>query len=238
MDKDIYDSRNLLGHLALSYCSNGGVIYKLIDEGMIDHLINKIGEEETIPNVKSLIKKDLTANEQFLMLLDQTISYIELHLPVLCDMWVNLGNMLEGNYPEYLLSKKYWGDNKNIEYFDFGIKSLLVTNFYKNIKKIYKFHRKMFNSAGITSRMSLEDTIDVDKLFNFLVRLIWCNYDRQYNIKSLFVNSDLYAADYQTSQRDILTRNYLNSNYDLLEYNYESRIKTVNKLLKHKEVQK
>lgn len=59
-----------LKKLALKNAFNGGTIYKMINEGKVDHIIKEINDEKTIPNVTCMVKKGyLTGNEQFLEIL-------------------------------------------------------------------------------------------------------------------------------------------------------------------------
>ena len=186
-----------LKQLALNAVSNGGIIYWMINEGKIDHIIKELTDERTIPNVTSVIKKEfLTGNEQFINVFSELIYYMEKSFLTLQDKERHLSNMLNEYVPEFLLCKKYWGDNSFIPYYDYQIKRLFVENVYENIKFMYHNHEKFFKDMGITTNMSLDDKKVIDKLYKFVVDLVWCNCKtNQWYFNSVFSNHKTRIKD-------------------------------------------
>ena len=228
------ERKEVMKQIALEEYNNGGQVYRIIDTGYIDHIIEKVTDKKTKPNVKSVVDRDLTGEEQFVMLLSETLYYIENSISSLKHVEMNLVNMLEDKVPEYLLSKKYWGDNSNIPYFTYNIKKLMVENFYENIRYMYLDHAEMFKEEGITTDLDLENEEDVELIFQYLVKLVWCNYDHQFNIGNLFINHNLYGKDIKNKTKEeteAIVHRYYDSQFDMLEDYYFSRINAVNNLL-------
>ena len=132
--------------IALNNYSNGASIYMLVNNNYLDHIINKINDEKTYPNTLSVVKKGyLTGNEQFVDVLNETLFYFNSCFLPLEHKETHFANLLENYIPQFLLCKKYWGNNKYIPYYRKNMQKLIAKNFYENIKYI---HEKYFDSGS------------------------------------------------------------------------------------------
>lgn len=158
---------------------NGGRMYGIIKSGDIDKIIDKINDEITPAMKSSFCRKGyLTANEQFLDVLSNFIYYVDSNLNPLTHKDLHIRNMLNYFVPEFLICKKYWGDNNFIPYFQHNMKYTMVFNMYENIKFIYdSFDVKMWNKLKITKAMDLNNEDDLNILFRFLQIMVWSNAD-------------------------------------------------------------
>ena len=171
--------------LALKKQGNGGRIYQLISSGKIDKIIEQITDDKTEAVKSSLIKKGyLTGNEQFIDMLSNFMYYFDMKFPTVDhkDMMIQL--ILESQVPEFLLCKKYWGDNNNIPYFTYNIDRTIANNFFHNISFVYE--PKVFDKYGINPRkMKLDHKEDLEVIIKFLKELLWTNIN-EYSIVYLF----------------------------------------------------
>ncbi len=231
---NLKERKEVMKQIALEEYSNGGLIYRIIDSEDLDHIIEKVTDKVTKPNVKSVIDHNLTGEEQFVMLLSKTLDFIESTLTPLKHVEINLTNMLEDKVPKYLLCKKYWGDNKNIKYFNYSIKRMIIENFYENVKYIYSEYSEMFQNENITINLNLGKKDDVDLVFKFLVKLVWCCYDLQFNLVNLFVDYRLYGKDIKNKTKEeieVIVHRHYNSQFEIIEHSYFKRINAVSSIL-------
>lgn len=228
-----------LKKLALKNVSNGGTIYKMINEGKVDHIIKEINDEKTIPNVTCMVKKGyLTGNEQFLEILSSLLRYFERSFLSLERKEFHFTNMIKEYVPEFLLCKNYWGDNDFIPYYDHNIKKLLVSNVYENIKFVYEEYKEFFKTNGITLNMSLDKEKDVELLYQFVVNLVWCNcVGSQWYFNSVFANYKTRIIDLidhnnmsEDNATDIVLREYT-IHWNRLIDKYNNKIELVNSFL-------
>lgn len=176
--------------IALSKYTNGGIIFILINEGHLDHIISKITDENTPTNSKAIIKKGyLTGNEQFISILTGMISYFSSNFITVKYKENALVYILEETIPNFMLCKNYWGDNSSIPYYTRNMNKLFVKNFYDNIKFLYYEYFDFFQSININNNLKLNKTKDVNLILDFMIKLVWCNCKRnQYSISYIFSN--------------------------------------------------
>lgn len=204
------DRKTKLKKIAIDNYSIGTSIYILISKNNLDHIINKITDEKTYTNTRSIIKKGyLTGNEQFIDVLSETISYFNSHFLPLEHKELHFASAVENYIPKFLLCKKYWGDNKFIPYYTKNMQKLFVKNFYNNIKYIYTDFEIFFKSINITKKMSLNRTHDLNKIFNFLEELIWCNC--KYNQFSMYYIFSDYKSHLKERRKQVAKKG-LNAN--------------------------
>ncbi len=234
------ERKAILKEIALKNFSNGGRIYQLIEDGCFDKIIKKINDEKTFTNSKAIVKKGyLTGNEQFLDILNELIFYFESSFLVLQRKDWFLSCILENKIPEFLLCKKYWGDNNHIPYFQYNMRKLFVENAYNNILYIYDEHTEFFKKLNITKSMDLSELSNVNILYYFIIELIWCNCNsNQYSFNSIFSNYEYNLNKLiKKSKKDYNDANKLvKSNYsihwEMLIKQYNKNIKTVKLFLK------
>ena len=181
-----------LKKLALNAGSKGAYVYQLIDSGKIDHIINKLNDKITLTNTKVLpntMKGYLTGNEQFIDIFVETLHYYELSFAFLDNKEEYIELLLLNNTPSFLYAKKYWGNNKYIDYYKYNIKRFLVENMYSNIKSVYSNFKNFFEMNNINSKMDLNQEQDVDILFEFMLALSRRNNGKD-SIRYLFIDSN------------------------------------------------
>lgn len=236
---NLKDRKNELQKIALDTFSNGGQMYRLIKEGYLDHIIAKINDKKTITNSKAIVKKGfLTGNEQFLDILAELLFYFETNFISLKRKEWYLSCMLENNVPEFLLCKKYWGDNSFIPYFEYNMRKLFVENLYENIKFIYYEYEDFFKKLNISDTMSLENIESVNNLYQFVVDLIWCNcQSNQYALNSVFsnhkyrINDLIKKTDKSFDEASQIIKTNYSIHWDMLISKYNKNIDIVKKLI-------
>lgn len=225
--------------IAISKYTNGGIIFILINEGHLDHIINKITDEITPTNSKAIIKKGyLTGNEQFINVLSEMISYFSDIFCTIKHKEIALEFILEQTTPNFLLCKKYWGDNSFISYYTKNMNILFVKNFYDNIKFIYYEYFDFFQSINIEDNLKLNKTKDVNLILDFMIKLIWCNCERnQYSINYIFSNYKLYIIKLKNKYKNkrihkyrLVYDDYI-MHWDLLISEYKKNIEHIEKIL-------
>lgn len=175
------------------------LIMKYINNGSLNNLINNISNTKTKLKITSITKKNyLTANEQFLALVNNFIYHFKEQFYFLnnnCDYIIEL--LLQNEkYTDYLLCKKYIGDNENIDFFTFNIKRLIVHGFYINLKKLSKkseIIKKLAKDNNINLKQNLiNNKKEINKLYELLIKISICNAKELNNIL-LFENIKQYT---------------------------------------------
>lgn len=185
-----------LMQVALEENFHGADIYRLIKDESLDHIIPMITNEITKTKYRSVVEKGyLTGDEQFVQLLTEFIHYFNSKLPPIIYDISQISLLLENQVPEWMLCKKYWGDNENIDYFILNFNKTIVNHFYENILFVYDNFSEIFEKEDITKEMSLDNTTDVDIIFNFLKKLVWSN-PNEFGIYFLFESSGQVLKEY------------------------------------------
>lgn len=229
------ERKNEIKNIALNNYSNGAAIYILVNKNYLDHIINKINDDKTYTNTTSIVKKGyLTGNEQFVDILNETLLYFDSHFLPLEDKELHFANILEKSIPKFLLCKKYWGNNSYIPYYTNNIQKLLVKNFYNNIKYIYNNFEDFFKTINITPKMSLNNSDDLGKLFEFLEELVWCNCKyQQFSLYYIFSNHKFHLEDVKNNYeiknvdiKNIIFKDYV-LHWEILIKQYKKNISYV-----------
>ena len=200
------------------FSSNDTLIYKFLVNHTLDDVIKNITHEKTkcIKNtISNCTKKGyLTCYEQFLDILK---------------------NKKEN---EFLLSKKYWGDNNNICYFMSSIKRYVVYNFYDNLCILSKNNTiiELFlkNMKLDIYKMDLSNDNDVGRLYELLRELALCNAN-EWNMLFLFssIRDSIKKIEYEENSDYIkvaIIENYI-IQYTICIKNYNKKIKAIKLLL-------
>lgn len=236
------ERKNELKNIALKEYSNGYLMFYLIDNGDLDHIIQHITDKKTITNSTAIVKKGyLTGNEQFIDILGEVLYWFESSFPPLKRKEQHIRSIFENQIPKFMLCKKYWGDNSFIPYYKKNIKILFVRNFYENIKFIYDQYEDFFYKYNINNNFSLNNNNHLDTIYNFLIEMIWCNYDTGLlSLNYLFSNyhtsiknfKNRYKKDKGKTNYYVL-QDYIN-HWEHLIHNYNKNIDIIQKLLKEK----
>lgn len=209
------------------------LIIKLLNNGNIDNLINKISDTKVKINITTLTKKDyLSANEQFLSLLSNFIYTFKESFYFLNNNFDCIVELLLQNekYTKYLLCKKYIGDNKNIAYFSYHIKRLIVCGFYSNIKKLSNksdIIKQFIKDNNLNLRKNLIDyPKELDKLYNTLLNISICNAKTLSNIL-LYEDINHYiktATKKYNNKPNTSIYNYYVREWEIMIKNYYEKI--------------
>lgn len=189
-----------LKELALKKSDNGGRIYQLINSNVLDKAIDKITDEKTPTIVTSIIKKGyLTGNEQFIDMLNNFIYYFDSKFPTIEHKDLMIELIFENQIPEFLLCKKYWGDNSNMQYFIDNMNKAIVYNFNETLlfiddKIIFKGFIKNIQKLDINNKQ------DLDKVVNFMKKLLWTNIG-SYSVMYLFQSFYLKVRNFQKNNK-------------------------------------
>ena len=181
------DIKNLL---LKKQVSSYGRIYQLIETGKLDKVIDKITDEKTNTIITSIVKKGyLTGNEQFLDVLANFISYFDRNFPTISYRDFMLESMFENDdVPEFLLCKKYWGDNDNIPYYTYEMKKFIVSNFRDTLFQTrVHLDRTIWKCMDQHLIVNLDDEKEVEWLFDKMKQLCWTNINN-YSLIYLFSN--------------------------------------------------
>lgn len=189
-------------------------IYILISSKYLDNLILNIGDQKVMTNSKAIHKKGyLTANEQFIDILWHFINTFYNEFWYIGSNKNFIIKMLLANedITTLLYSKKYWGDNDNINYFKYQIRKAIVNNFLIILRKIDESSlvEEFLKSKSINlDKISLNKPKDTDKLFIALKELC-CGSPSEYVTLYLFDNRiDSKVKDQYLIQIERLIENY------------------------------
>jgi len=220
------------------------LIIKLLNNGNINKLVNKITNTKVKINITSLIKKDyLSGNEQFLSLLSNFIYTFKESFYFLNNNFDCIVELLLQNekYTKYLLCKKYIGNNEYLPYFSYNIKRLIVYGFYNNIKKLSKksdLIKKFTKDNKINLRKNLIDSQKgLEILYYALLKLSICNATELNNIL-LFEDINHYTSqaikNYKNNintTKSMIQKHYIRE-WEIMINNYYEKIDATNILFK------
>ena len=102
----------------------------------------------------------------------------------------------------FMMIMKY--NNLNMFYHEMCVYDfirLCISNMYKNILTIYNYHELFFINNKIREDMNLEDIDDVNNLFDFMQKIIACNFDND-DVKYVFIPLISGLSDYVDYSKD------------------------------------
>ena len=210
------------------------LILKLINENKINELINNINNRKTKINVTSLYKKKyLTANEQFLYLLNNTIYYFKEQFYFLnnnIDLIITILLQNKKN-TKYLLCKKYIGKNSNIPFYDKNIKKLIINNYYNNLKTLSK---ESLIIKNYRKEHNLLTEKEINTIYNNLLELSLCNATYLNNIL-LFENINNHINEttkvFKVKNIDSQIKQHYLKEYEKMINNYYEKKEYINKII-------
>jgi len=218
------------------------LILKLLNKGVLNNLINKISDTNTKVKITTVTKKaQLSDNEQFLYLLNNFIYIFKEDFYFLQNDFEYILEVLLQNekYTKYLLCKKYIGDNKNISYFSFNIKKLIIHGFYNNLKKLSKeseLIKKYTKDHNINLRKCcIDNPKDIEIIYNALVDLTISNAKTINNLL-LFEDINHYTEQmlknpkYNCSNIKNVINQYYITNWEYIIKNYYDKKEAINTL--------
>ena len=216
-------------NLLLNYnLQNIGNIWQLFNDNYLDKFINKLDNDLVIINYCTYKnKKYLTAEEQFLQMLDNYITFFNHKFTFAILRETILKLIFTNNDNEFLLCKKYLGDNNQINYFNQNYILFTIETFYKNCQKLYNFLEKDLNSIDINiNQININN--DAQKILDILIKLCILNKDN-YDIIYLFNDID-NTINTKAKNNDKVSIN--NSIYNTYIIQWKSLIKNYHKNIK------
>lgn len=181
-------------------------------------------------NCSSVVKKEfLTADEQFIDMMNNFLHYLDFDLGVLGSSKEAIVSALFRNTtPDFVLCKNDWWDNSFITYFTFNIRQFVVTGFYNTIKRLSKIRPALYMQLSLSDKLDLEKEEDIDELYNILIKITWCNI-KEFGLYFAYLDINKYEPINQknTSKEDIINgiNNYYLTQLDGLIENYiEKRV--------------
>lgn len=227
--------KETLKKIALNKTAYGADIYRLIEDGCLDETIKNINDKPTY-QFKNDKDKYLDGNEQFIDILCAFIIYFNRMFAPLTFKEAYLRNIFEGKKIEYFLCKKYIGDNNYIPFFKYNMQKIIIENFYKNIIYVYNEYESFFIKNNITKNLDLNNKSDVEIIFNFLRKIVWCNYD-EFQLICVFENYNNYIysldTDISYDSKKEITYNYYETQWEKLIGNFINKIEHINRILKN-----
>lgn len=220
------------------------LIIKLLEKKSLDNLITQITNTKVKLEITSLTKKNyLTANEQFLSLLNNFIYIFKENFYFLNTNIDYIIELLLQNekHTKFLLSKRYIGDNNNLTYYSQNIKKLIVSGFYYNIRKLSKksdIINLFIKEKKINTRKNLLNSQKgLDILYNSLLDLAICNA-KTTNNSLLFESINHYINltnqkynNLNANNKEIIYDHYIKQ-WELMINNYNLKKDATNLLLK------
>ena len=188
--------------------NNKFLILQLIDDGDLDCIINKI-ESDKIYVLKSPINPNgyLTGYEQFINILDNFITYVLNYLNSYEMIKEIISNCIKNS--NILLSKKYFYDTENIEYFKYNYNLLIVKIFYNNLIILKNELQNEMNQINLNiEQINLNNKKDASYLTTILSEIVLINKN-DYKILSLFTSINKNKYDLYYTWYKILLSKYI-----------------------------
>lgn len=202
--------------------------FLLVHTGKLDSVINLLDDEETITDTTCLVKKGyLTSEEQFVSVLEYIIQIINNEFWFLVDKNTIIEAILCFDISlDLLLSKKYIGNNKFMEFYEYGVKKICISNFYDVLKFVDRtdlIDSFLINHQINVNSFDINDKGDIVNLFNLLKLVAICNFN-SYHLLYLFntdmndENKEMFEIQIEiliekTIERENMAKDILNSFY-------------------------
>lgn len=221
-----------------------GILYKIIQNGYLDKVINKITDDKVITPTTSITKKGyLTGNEQFLDILNSFVIYFDRIFTPVMYKEACVSFVLEKETPKFLSSKKYCHDNDNLEDFIKEYKRLMVNNVANTLPAIYDYlDPKVMKEFKLEPLMNINDDVVVERLLRFMIAMSWSNVD-EYAIISLFSSIKVALNKVKPSKKndnkeEVIKNmngviNHYAMHYSIMIENYKKKRKYINKIVKY-----
>ena len=164
---------------------NSLLIFKIIESGILDSSIKKIGGVPIYSNNKPVLKKDYV---------DSYNHYFYDNFNYNIDSEYEIIAACLKNNSDILLCNKYVFDNDNIKYYRREYDKIIVSNFYYNICTFKEELNEYFEDFSVkVDKLNIDDANDIEKLLNILKVIYLYNNDKHV-VLSLFnkVTMDTY----------------------------------------------
>lgn len=175
--------------------SNDCLIYKLINKNKdFQSVIRKVDDVPVVSKASDMYRNNSV--EQVIDLLEKLINRFDDKFPTMHQIrGIIIEELLRmDETKEYLLCKKYIGDNEHIDYFEKKLNYIFVYNFFESLKLMKYCLTKELDILKIDiDKISLDSESDLKMLCDLLSDLCWCG--DSFNCANLFMNIYLYEKD-------------------------------------------
>ncbi len=195
-----------------------GIIFQIISDGALDEQIYLLDNIKVEINSSLVKKRQLTAEEQFICIIDSFISYFTEIFPMSSSVVTIVSQCVKSDENNTFLSKKYYGDYQFIDYFLRNYNLMIVNNFYYNYLNLSKDLEEEFKKVDMdVEKVDLKNDDSVYNLILLLEEICFINKNN-FAILSLFskITDDKYLL--YKKQWEILLSNYLNNEEMLCAY--------------------
>lgn len=192
--------------------ANDVLIYKLLKKGHLDNLISKLDSKKTFCHFNCFIKKGyLTAEEQFLNLLDNFIIYLNntFYMLEYTYIYMMLEEMLKSKYCNIFFTKHYWGDNNYLEKYRAEFNKIIIEPFIKNLTYLTNNHntkttRAIKNIITDENKINLNTKKSINETILFLKDILLYNpIHLHFTAMYLFINIQEHISSIQNKQPNI-----------------------------------
>lgn len=210
--------------------TNSYLILNIIKKEQLNHLIDKLDCIKIKVKITTITKKNyISSNEQFLSLLNIFINSFQEDFYFLKNNFEYIIETLLQNdkNTRFLLSKKYYGCNKNISNFNIKAKKLITNGYYNNLKYLSPkstLITKFIKENNINIKKKNLSKKEIENIYNTLIKLSICNA-KELNNFQLFEDINHYIKEtnkYNKINNQIIKsieNNYIN-NWSLMINNY------------------
>lgn len=171
------------------------LIFRLIEDDVLDSSIRNISNKCIYSNNKPILKKDyIYSYNHYIYVLDNFIHYFYDNFNYNIDSEYEIIALCLKNNSDILLCDKYVFDNDNIKYYRGEYDKIIISNFYYNICIFKDELNEYFKDFSIKAdRLNIDDVNDIEKLLNMLKTIYLYNKDKHI-VLSLFnkVTKDTY----------------------------------------------
>lgn len=160
--------------------NNDLLIYKLINNGVLDCSIKKINTKSILKENKPILKKEyIDSYNHYIYVLDNFIDYFHNCFNVGIDSEYDiLSSCLNGN-DNIFLNKHYVFNNDNIDYYKMEYNKIIISNFYYNAYTFRKELDSQFDDFSIkVEKIDFNNVGDINKILEMLKTIYMYNKDR------------------------------------------------------------
>ena len=160
--------------------NNDLLIYKLINNGVLDCSIKKINTKSILKENKPILKKEyIDSYNHYIYILDNFIDYFHNCFNAGIDSEYDiLSSCLNGN-DNIFLNKHYVFNNDNIDYYKMEYNKIIISNFYYNAYTFRKELDSQFDDFSIkVEKIDFNNVGDINKILEMLKTIYMYNKDR------------------------------------------------------------
>ena len=160
--------------------NNDLLIFKLINNGVLDYSIEKLNNKCILKYDKPILKKEyIDSYNHYIYILDNFIDYFHNCFNAGIDSEYDiLSSCLNGN-DNIFLNKHYVFNNDNIDYYKMEYNKIIISNFYYNAYTFRKELDSQFDDFSIkVEKIDFNNVGDINKILEMLKTIYMYNKDR------------------------------------------------------------